>query len=134
VVKVCARTAIAVAAHSTRTAYARWLDLSLLNALTIRFIDLLLVTTIGSSREAGVYNAQAFSEFPAVLVTKRVADVQPARSSLRNGDFNTDSLTLYRWLRGHVVLHFDIREILPDVVFVLYSDRTIAERLRGEFY
>jgi hypothetical protein len=36
------RTAIAVAAHSARTAYARCLDLSLLNALTIRFIDLLL--------------------------------------------------------------------------------------------
>lgn len=70
-----------------------------------------------------------------VLAVARASSVEEARSELRSGDYNVifiDPLSLD--LEAASTFVFEVRRALPEIVFVLYMDRSEAERQRAEFY
>lgn len=71
---------------------------------------------------------------PGVLGVKRIGSTDEARSELRAGDYNTifiDPISLGVDEASSFV--FEIRQALPQIVFVLYLDRASAERNRASF-
>jgi hypothetical protein len=78
---------------------------------------------------------RALVDAPGVLGVKRIGSTDEARSELRAGDHNTifiDPISLGVDEASSFV--FEIRQALPEIVFVLYLDRASAERNRASFY
>jgi hypothetical protein len=80
---------------------------------------------------AGTSLQRALEDKPAVLSVQR----SEALPRVHSGDYNTifiDPLTL--GLDEASSFIFEIRKSLPEIVFVLYIDRSRAERQRASFY
>jgi hypothetical protein len=70
-----------------------------------------------------------------VLLAKRVASLTDARTELDSRGYNAvfiDPLSLN--LEDAASFIFDVRRRLPEIVFVLYLERALAERDRARFY
>jgi hypothetical protein len=78
---------------------------------------------------------QALRTENRVLDASVSVDIGGARRKLRDSDINAvfiDPLSLGLDLASEFI--FEIRETLPEVVFVLYVDKAAAENHRAEFY
>lgn len=78
---------------------------------------------------------QALKHDETALTVKSAPTIGEAKGLLEQNDFNAifiDPLSL--GLEAAADFIFDIRERLPEIVFVLYVDRSVAEAQRSEFY
>ena len=78
---------------------------------------------------------RAIKDAPDVLGVKCVNSTEEARSEIRSSDHNTifiDPVSLGVEEASSFI--FEIRKALPEIVFVLYLDRTGAERNRATFF
>ena|SRR6202521_4292175 len=78
---------------------------------------------------------QAMRPAPAVLEVKSVHTLEDAKGALRERAFNTIFVDPLSYPLDEVSSFiFSTRESLPEIVFVLYLDKTAAERRRADFY
>ncbi|ACF47152.1 hypothetical protein Paes_2149 [Prosthecochloris aestuarii DSM 271] len=78
---------------------------------------------------------RALEEQSVVLAVDRVGSTSEAQQRVRSDDYNTifiDPLTLGLDQASSFI--FEVRKSLPEIVFVLYVDRSRAERQRASFY
>jgi hypothetical protein len=88
-----------------------------------------------ADRNAGRTLEHAIGQADAVLLVKAVHTIEEAKAALKADGFNAivvDPLSL--GLEPATSFIFGVRESLPEVVFVLYVDKSAAERRRSDFY
>ena len=91
---------------------------------------------IVDQEQPAVQSLQQALQYDAIALTVRAASsVADAKQMLGQNDFNTifiDPLSIGLDAASDFI--FEIREKLPEMVFVLYVDRALAEAQRTEFY
>jgi hypothetical protein len=93
------------------------------------------VLVCDADRSAAKILTQALSRASPVLKVREVHSIYKAREALDGEGLNAifiDPISL--GLDEASVFIFDIRERLPEIVFVLYIDTAAAEKRRSEFY
>ena len=98
--------------------------------------ELPLKILIVDSEESAVQSLhQALKYDQGALTITAASTIAAARALLSKDGFNTvfiDPLSV--GLAAAADFIFDVREGLPEIVFVLYVDRSVAEKQRFEFY
>jgi hypothetical protein len=98
--------------------------------------DLPLKVLIIDQEESAVRSLeQALKSDRSSLTVKATSTTAEAKELLDKGDFNTifiDPLSV--GLDAAAEFIFDVRQGWPEIVFVLYVDRSVAEAQRADFY